>query len=98
MVKTDKEGVISYFKNILKICERTTTGNVSHQMNSIRICYDYIADEMKKQVGEIRIYDNLKSIVDIASKTNPKTLSYNSAIIKGLCELNIQYINEFGLD
>lgn len=98
MVKTDKESLLGYFKNILKICEHTTTGNVSHQMNSIRICYDYIADEMKKQVGETKVYYSLKSIVDRASKTNPENLSYNIAVIKGLCQLNIDYINEYGLD
>lgn len=98
MVKTDKEGVISYFKNILKICERTTSGNVSHQMNFIRGCYDYIADEMKKQVGETTVYHNLKDIVEVASKTNLGNVTHNITIIKSKCNHNIDYINEFGLD
>lgn len=98
MVKTDKGSIIGYFKNILEICEHTTTGNVSHQMNSIRIIYDYIADEMKKQIGETMAYHNLKSIVEVASKTNSGNVSHNVAIIKSKCKRNIDYINEFGLD
>lgn len=98
MVKTDKEGIIGYFENIIKICDRTTTGNVSHQMSSIKIMYTYIADEMKKQVGEIMAYHNLKNIVEVASKTNSGNVAHHVATIKGKCRDNIDFINEHGLE
>ena len=51
-MNVDKEHIIGYFQNIIHICDRTTTGNFSH----------YIAT------------------------------------IKGLCQRNIDFINEYGLD
>lgn len=51
-MNVDKEHIIGYFQNIIHICDRTTTGNLSHQMSNIRITYSYIADKIKEQYGE----------------------------------------------
>lgn len=94
----DKEQIIGYFQNIIHICDRTTTGNLSHQMSNIRITYSYIADKVKEQYGENMVYNNFMHVVELASGATTGNIAHKVATIKGLCQRNIDFINEFGLE
>ena len=96
-MNVDKEHIIGYFQNIIHICDRTTTGNLSHQMSSIRITYSYIADKIKEQYGEIMAYHNLLHIVELATKTTAGNVAHKIATIKGICSRSIEFIKEYGL-
>ena len=67
-------------------------------MSSIRITYSYIADKVKEQYGENMVYHNLIHVVELASKVTTGNLSHYIATIKGLCQRNIDFINEYGLE
>lgn len=45
-MNVDKEYIISYFQDIIHICEKTTTGNITHKVATIkglcRRCIDFI--------------------------------------------------------
>lgn len=84
-MNVDKEHVTGYFQNIIHICERTTTGNLSHQMSNIRITYRYIAGKVKEQYGEIMAYHNLMHIVELTSKVTICTGIYpNTKGVRGI--------------
>lgn len=97
-MNVDKEHIISYFQDIIHICEKTTTGNVSHQMSNIRITYSYIADKIKERYGEIMVYNNFMHVVELASGATVGNIAHKVATIKGLCQRNIDFINEYGLE
>ena len=97
-MNVDKEHIIGYFQNIIHICDRTTTGNLSHQMSNIRITYSYIADKIKEQYGEIMAYHNLMHAVELTSKGTTGNFSHYITTIKGLCRNCIDFINEYGLE
>lgn len=97
-MNVDKEHIIGYFQDIIRICDRTTTGNLSHQMSNIRITYSYIADKIKEQYGEIMAYHNLMYAVELTSKVTTGNFSHYIATIKGLCRRCIDFINEYGLE
>lgn len=82
-------------QDIIHICEKTTTGNVSHQMSNIRITYSYIADKVKEQYGENIAYNNL---MHLASGATTGNITHKVATIKGLCRRYIDFINEYGLE
>lgn len=94
----DKEHIIGYFQNIIHICERTTTRNLSHQMSNIRITYSYIADKIKEQYGESMAFHNLMHVVELATGVTTGNLAHKVATIKGLCQRNIDFINEYELE
>lgn len=94
----DKEHIIGYFQDIIHICNRTTTGNVSHQMSNIRITYSYIADKIKERYREIMVYNNFMHVVELASGATVGNIAHKVATIKGLCQRNIDFINEYGLE
>lgn len=96
-MNVDKEHIIGYFQNIIHIYERTTTGNLSHQMSNIRITYRYIAGKVKEQYGEIMAYHNLMHVVELTSKVTTGNFSHYVATIIGLCQRNIDFIKEHGL-
>lgn len=91
-MNVDKEYIISYFQDIIHICEKTTTGNVSHQMSNIRITYSYIADKVKEQYGDIII------LCTLASGATTGNITHKVTTIKGLCRRCIDFINEYGLE
>lgn len=93
----DKERVIRYFQRIINICDRTTTGNISHQTSVIITTYSSIAGEIKKQCGEIMAYHNLLHIVELATKTTAGNVSHKIATIKGICSRSIEFIKGYGL-
>lgn len=93
----DKERIIRYFQSIINICDRTTTGNVSHQTSVIITTYSSIAGEIKKQYGEIIAYHNLLHIVELATKTTAGNVAHKIATIKGICSRSIEFIKEYGL-
>lgn len=97
IVKINKEHIIGCFQNIIHICERTTTGNISHQMSSIIGIYSYIADKVKEQYGEIMAYSNLMHVVELASRVTTGNISHMIPTIQGLCQRNIDFIKEYGL-
>lgn len=97
-MNVDKEYIISYFQDIIHICEKTTTGNVSHQMSNIRITYSYIADKVKEQYGENIVYNNLMHVVELASGATTGNITHKVITIKGLCRRCIDFINEYGLE
>lgn len=94
----DKEHIIGYFQDIIHICNRMTTGNVSHQMSNIRITYSYITDKIKERYGEIMVYNNFMHVVELASGATVGNIAHKVATIKGLCQRNIDFINEYGLE
>lgn len=96
-MNVDKEHIIGYFQNIIHICERTTTGNLSHQMSNIRITYRYIAGKVKEQYGEIMAYHNLMHVVKLAAGSTTGNITHKVATIKGLCQRSIDFIKEYGL-
>ena len=98
IMNVDKEHIVGYFQNIIHICDRTTVGNLSHQMSSIRITYSYIADKVKEQYGENMVYNNLMHVVELAAGATTGNIAHKVATIKGLCQRNIDFINEFGLE
>ena len=98
MFNMDKEYIINYFQDVIYVCDRTTTGNISHQMSSIIGISTHIADKVKEQYGENITYNNLMHIIELASKTITSNVAHKVATIKGLCRRNIDFINEFGLD
>lgn len=94
----DKELIIGYFQNIIHICDRTTTGNVSHQMSLIiRIC-TCVTCKMKESYRGNMVSNNFAYIAELASKITSGNIAHKVATIKGLCQRNIDFINEFGLD
>ena len=96
-MNVDKEHIIEYFQGLIHICDRTTTGNVSHQMSVIVATYSSIAGEIKKQHGEIMAYHNLLHIVELATKTTAGNVAHKIATIKGICSRSIEFIKEYGL-
>lgn len=96
-MNVDKEHIISYFQDIIHICERTTTGNVSHQMHAIIGTYLYVADKIKEQYGEIMAYSNLMHVVELAAGATTGNIAHKVATIEGLCQRNINFIKEYGL-
>lgn len=96
-MNVDKEHIIGYFQNIIHICDRTTTGNLSHQMSNIRITYSYIADKIKEQYGEITAYHNLMHVIKLAAGSTTGNITHKIATIKGLCQRNIDFIKEHEL-
>lgn len=94
----DKEYIINCFQDTIYTCDRTTTGNLSHQMSSIRIICNYIAHKIKEQYGEIMAYHNLMHVVELASEATTGNIAHKVATIKGLCQRNIDFINEYGLE
>lgn len=97
MINVDKEHIIGYFQDIIHICERTTTGNVSHQMHAIIGTYLYVADKIKEQYGENMAYHNLMHVVELAAGSTTGNIAHKVAIIKSLCQRNIDFIKEHGL-
>lgn len=85
-MNVDKEHIIGYFQNIIHICDRMTTENVSHQMSNIRITHSYIADKVKEQYGENMAYHNLMHVVEVTSKVTTGNFSHHIATTKGLCQ------------
>lgn len=88
------KGSEKYFENIIKICNKTTSSNVSHQMSIIYNTYNNIADKLEKFIGINDISENLRNIVNIAQKTTSGNVSHNIATIKGICNRNIAFIKE----
>ena len=47
-----KEDIIHWFEALKNKCDKVTTGNCSHEVNSIRFLASNWADKMKKEQGE----------------------------------------------
>lgn len=89
--------VIRYFQETIEICNRTTTGNISHQISAIISKCLYAADKVKEQYGEIMAYHNLMHVVELASKSTTGNIAHKVATIKGLCSDSIEFIKKYGL-
>ena len=93
-MNVDKEHIVGYFQNIIRICDRTTTGNLSHQMSNIRITYSYIADKIKEQYGEIMAYHNLMHAVELTSKVTTGIMGFLIWIVIGLTILYLSMVDD----
>lgn len=96
-MEINQDKITHYFEEIINICDRTTSGNISHQMNLIRHTYDYIADKIKEKYGEILAYYDLKHVVELVSRVTSGNLSHNIITIKELCLQGVKYIKKHGL-
>lgn len=97
-MNVDKENIIGFFQNVIDICKRTTSGNISHQMSAIRGSCTYVANKVKEQHGEIMAYSNLMHVVKLASKVTTGNISHMIPTIEGLCYRNIEYIKKYGIE
>lgn len=93
----NKENIIDFFQNVIDICKRTTSGNISHQMSAVIGSCIHVADKVKEQHGEIMAYSNLMHVVELASKVTTGNISHMIPTIEGLCYRNIEFIKKYGL-
>ena len=93
----DKDYLIGVFRELLLISNKITTGNYVHQINELRWVAKFSQGKIKSQLGEIDIYNNLQTIIDITDKVFASNLEYNLNTIKGICKRSIAYLKEFGI-
>lgn len=68
-IKNDnKEDIIHWFEVLKNKCDRVTTGNCSHEINSIRFLASNWASRIKKEQGETMFYHNFIGISEVCTK------------------------------
>ena len=77
-----KEDIIHWFEALKNKCDKVTTGNCSHEVNSIRFLASNWADKMKKEQGETMFYHNFIGISEVCVKITSGNLAHHIATIK----------------
>ena len=62
-----KEDIIHWFEVLKNKCDRVTTGNCSHEINSIRFLASNWASKIKKEQGETMFYHNFIGISEVCT-------------------------------
>lgn len=93
-----KEDIIHWFEALKNKCDKVTTGNCSHEINSIRFLASNWASRIKKEQGETMFYHNFIGISEVCVKITSGNLAHHIATIKGMCTRNIEFIEKYGIE
>ena len=73
-----KEDIIHWFEVLKNKCDKVTTGNCSHEVNSIRFLASNWEDKIKKEQGETMFYHNFIGISEVCTSLGPLFQPHNS--------------------
>lgn len=94
-----KEDIIHWFEALKNKCDKVTTGNCSHEVNSIRFLASNWADKNKERAKEKLCFIIISLVyLKFVLKITSGNLAHHIATIKGMCTRNIEFIEKYGIE